>query len=159
MKKITFFAIISILAFTFACKKDSKITDIVNLEASMKCKINGTAWSAQSRLTSLQSNKFIINGTGSLGSDVISITTFGISTGTYNLSINVPVQTQFSATFTNSTSTDSLYTAYEGTVTLSTVDTVNKRISGTYSFKTKNLLHLLLSEKNITEGTFKDLSY
>ena len=159
MKKITFFAIISIIAFSFACKKDSKITDIVNLEASMKCKINGTSWSAVSRVTTMQANKFLINGTGSMGSDVLNVTTLGIATGTYNLSVNVPVQTQFSATYTNSSSTDSLYTAYEGTVTLSSVDTTNKKISGAYSFKAKNLLHLLLPDKIITEGTFSNLVY
>lgn len=158
MKKITFFAIISILAFTFACKKDSKITDIINLEASMKCKVNGASWSALSRVTTKQGNTFLINGT--VGSDVLNITILGISTGTYTLSTTVPVSAQFSATYTNSTSTsDSLYTAYEGTVTLSSVDTTSKKISGTFSFKAKNPTNLLLPNKNITEGTFSHLIY
>jgi len=157
MKKSKLFILITIIAFSFSCKKDSKITDIINPSASMKCKIDGVDWIAQIRETILQSNKFIINGT--TGSNVINVTTIGTTTGTYNLSITIPIQTQFSATFTNSTSSDSLYTAYEGSVTLSAVDTTNKKISGTFSFKAKNLLHPLLNDKNITAGTFTELSY
>lgn len=155
--KISVFVLLSIAAFMFSCKKDNDIADIINPAASMKCKVNGNLWTSISRVTTKQGNTFLINGTGSLGSDVLNITTFGISTGAYNLTTTIPVQTQFSATFTNNTgTTDSLYTAYEGTVNLTKVDTVNKKISGNFSFKAKNLS---LLNKNITEGTFEELTY
>ena len=155
MKKSTLIIFITLITFSFACKKDSKIADIVNPTASMKCKINGSSWSALTRVTTKQGNTFLINGT--VGSDALNITILGITTGTYNLTTYMPVQTQFSGNYTNSTSaTDSLYTAYEGTCTLSSVDTSAKKISGTFSFKAKNLL---LNTKNITEGTFTNLIY
>jgi hypothetical protein len=157
MKKSTLLLLIPIIIFSFACKKDSKIADIINPTASMKCTINGTPWSAITRVTTKQGNTFLINGTGSLGNDVLNITVLGTTPGTYTLSTYSPPQTQFSATYTNSTSsTDSLYTAYEGTVTLSSVDTTAKKISGTYTFKAKNLL---LLNKSITGGTFTNLVY
>ncbi len=152
---ICLLSIVTVL-FVFGCKKDSKITDIINPGASMKCKVNGTSWSAVSRVTTLQSNKFIVNGTGSLGSDVLNVTFFGATTGTYNLN-TTQGQVQFSATYTNDTgNTDSLYTAYEGTATLTKVDTTNKKVSGTFTFKAKNMQ---MNNKNITEGTFTDLVY
>ncbi len=155
MKKSTLFILIAIFAFTYSCKKDSKIAEIINPTASMKCKINGSSWSALTRVTTKQGNTFLINGT--VGSDILNITVLGIATGTYNLTTYMPVQTQFSANYTNNTnSTDSLYTAYEGTVTLTSVDTSSKKISGTYTFKAKNLL---LITKSITEGTFTNLVY
>lgn len=159
MKKITLFILISGLVFTYSCKKDTKIEDVanlVNLNASYKCKINGASWNAVTRVTTKQGNTFLINGTGSIGNDVLNVTVLGITTGTYNLTTTMPVQTQMSATFANGTHADSLYTAYEGTVTLSSVDTTNKKISGSFSFKAKNLL---MMEKVFTEGTFTNLIY
>lgn len=159
MKKITLLLLVSGIIFSMSCKKDTKITDIINPGASMKCNIGGASWSAVSRVTTKQGNKFIITGTGSMGSDVLNVTIFGATTGTYNLTTTLPIQTQMSGTFTKSTSTDSLYTAYEGTATLSSVDTTNKKISGTFSFKAKNLSHPLLSNMIITSGTFTNLIY
>ena len=124
----------------------------------MKCKINGVAWSAAIRATTLQSNKFIINGTGSLGSDVINVTIFGITTGTYNLD-PINSQTQFSASYTIDTqTTDSIYTALNGMVILSTVDTINHKISGTFLFTAGKVINPLLI-KEVSEGIFTDLSY
>ena len=156
MKKITLIILICGLLFSLSCKKDSKITDLINVSASMKCKINGTSWSAVTRVTTQQGNNFLINGTGSLGNDVLNVTIIGNTTGTYNLTTNTPPQIQMSANFANGTSPDSLYTATEGTVTLSSVDVTNKKISGSFSFKAKNMA---LNNKNITEGTFSNLIY
>ena len=141
-----------------SCKKDTKITDIINPGASMKCNIGGASWSAVSRVTTKQGNKFIITGTGSMGSDVLNVTIFGATPGTYTIDPQA-AQIQASATFTKSTALDSLYTAFEGTATLSSVDTTNKKISGTFSFKAKNLTHPLLSNMIITSGTFTNLIY
>ena len=155
MKKIIILIFVSGIIFSISCKKDSKITDIVNLSASMKCKINGTSWNSVTRVTTKQGNSFLINGTN--GGDVLNVTVLDTTTGTYNLTTTIPVQTKMSATFTNSSSKpDSLYTSYEGTVTISSVDYTNKKISGTFSFKAKNLL---MNEKNFTEGTFTNLIY
>jgi len=156
MKKILFFALVA-LSFS-ACKKDSKISDIVNPSASFSCKINGTSWSAITRVTRREGNKFIITGTGSLGSDVLNITTFGIAQQTYTLNA-ANSQVEFSGTFTTDTNTsDSLYQAVNGTVTLTAVDTVNKKISGTFTFKASKIISPL-QLKDVTNGTFSNLNY
>jgi hypothetical protein len=142
-----------------SCKKDS-IDDIYNPTASMKAKIGTAQWEAVTRLVTLQSNKFIITGTGTVaGNNVIAITVLGETTGTYNL--NAPQsQLQFSANYTPKAgmSADSIYQAYEGVVTISEIDATNKKISGTFSFKMRMVTDIN-NEVNVTEGTFTSLSY
>ncbi len=152
-------SIILLVAISFiACKKDSKVDDIINPTASFTCKINGTSWSAITRITKRQGNNFIITGTGSLGNDVLNITTFGITAKTYTLD-PINATTEFSATFTTDTNTsDSLYQAVNGTVTLTSVDTVNKKISGTFSFRSCKIINPLLL-KEVTNGSFSNLNY
>ncbi len=156
MRKVIFVSLIC-LGF-LSCKKDSKLNDVINPTASFTCKINGTNWSAITRVTRKEGNKFIITGTGSLGSDVLNITTFGIETGTYILS-PLDGKTEFSATFTMDTqNTDSLYQAVNGTVQLTMVDTVNKKISGTFQFRSSKVINPLLI-KEVTNGSFSNLKY
>ena len=141
------------VVFSISCKKDSKITDLVNFSASMKCKVDGTQWSSLTRVTTL-GNPTTVNGTN--GNSVLNVTILGNTTGTYTLNTNAGTF-QFSATYTNdSGTTDSLYTAYNGTATISSIDATNKRISGTFSFQAKNTA---MNQKTVTEGTFKDLEY
>ncbi|MGQ9846305.1 MAG: DUF6252 family protein [Bacteroidales bacterium] len=156
MKKIGII-VLAILSLT-ACKKDSKVNDIINPTASFSCKINNVSWSATTRVTKKQGNTFIITGTGSLGKDVLNITTFGTTAQTYYLD-PVNSQAQFSATFTMDTNNnDSLYQAINGTVTLTLVDTVNKKISGTFSFRLSKINNPLLL-KEVTNGSFNNLTY
>ncbi len=141
------------------CKKDS-VDDIINPTASMKAKINTVQWEALSRLVTQQSGNFIITGTGTVtGNDVIAITVLGEATGTYNLN-PAQGQTQFTANYrpTAGMSTDSIYQAYQGVVTISELDATNKKISGTFSFKMRMVADIN-NEKDVTEGTFTSLSY
>jgi len=156
MKKISFL-LLTLISLS-ACKKDSKINDVINPTASFSCKINNVSWTAITRVTRKQENTFIISGTGSLGNDVLNITTFGTTAQTYYLD-PIDGKTQFSATFTMDTNTnDSLYQAVNGTVTLTSVDTVNKKISGTFSFRLSKVINPLLL-KEVTEGSFNNLTY
>jgi hypothetical protein len=156
MKKAAFLILVSGLIFSSVCCKKSSVSDVVAPSASMSCKINGVTWTSVTRYTARQGNTFLINGTSTLVSDALNVTVLGISTGTYNLD-PLAGQVKASATFTNKASiTDSLYTAYAGSVTLSAVDTVNKKISGTFSFDARNLS---LAIKKITAGTFSNLKY
>jgi polyisoprenoid-binding protein YceI len=125
----------------------------------MSAKIDGAAWSAITRVTTLQSGTFIITGTGSInGNNVMAITVFGQTAATYTLDPGTS-QLGFAANFTPKVgaSTDSIYTAYQGTVVLSSVDLANKKISGTYNFKMR--LTDMVTEINVTEGAFSNLSY
>lgn len=156
MKKTILFALLSLILFSMSCKKDSDVTDIINLQASMSCKINGSPWSATTRYTIKQGNTFLINGSANLGSELMNITFLGTTPGTYIIDpLNTLVEA--SASFTNSALvTDSLYTATSGTFILSSVDTTNKKISGSFSFQSTNTL---LKIKTISEGVFTNLSY
>ena len=153
MKKTCLFFFLSALIFSMSCTKD---TNSLLGGASMSCNINGTAWNAITRVSTKQANSFLINGSSLFGNDLLNITVLGISPGSYNLNPLLG-QVQASATYTNSISkTDSLYTAFSGTVTLTSVDLVNKKISGTFSFLARNIN---LATKTISEGTFNNLSY
>jgi D-arabinose 1-dehydrogenase-like Zn-dependent alcohol dehydrogenase len=156
MKKLS--VLLCVTLGLVACKKDSKVSDIVNPTASFTCKINGTSWSAVTRVTRRQGNTFVISGTGSLGKDVLSITTLGITAKTYTLD-PINSQTEFSATFTMDTNTsDSLYQAMNGTVVLTAVDTVNKKISGTFNFSLRKASISPLI-KQVSNGSFSNLIY
>ncbi len=156
MKK-TLIIVLPIVSFC-SCKKDSKINDTVNPTTSFTCKINGSSWSAISRVTRKQGNTFIITGTGSLRNDVLNITTFGTQVNSYTLS-TIDGKTEFTATFTSDTqNNDSLYQATSGIVQLTKVDTVNKKISGTFQFRTSKIINPLLI-KEITNGSFTNLTY
>ena len=139
------------------CNKDDQDSpaNLLNLTASMSAKIDGTSWNAVTRVTRLQSNNFIITGTGALnGNDVIAITVLGSTAGTYNMT----TQVQFTANYTPvAGSTDSIYQAYQGSVVISSVDLTEKKVSGTFTFKAR--LQDMVTEVNITEGKFENLSY
>lgn len=150
--------IFSVLLLLIACKEDSKINDVVNPTASFTCKINGQQWTAITRVTRKENDKFIISGTGSLGSDVLNITTFGIEKKTYTLS-PIDGKVEFSATFTMDTqTTDSIYQALTGTVTITALDTINKKISGTFQFRAGKVINPSLI-KEVTNGSFNNLTY
>jgi hypothetical protein len=148
-KFIFYFAIISVLIAN-SCTKE-----LEKLLTKMSCNINGTEWSSSIRDTKLQDNKFIITGT-SLDGQIINITIFGTTEGTYDL-IAI-VSTEFTAIYKESASvsTNDIYTAVSGTVVLTDVDTSDKKISGTFNFIATNLN---LQTKTITSGKFDDLSY
>lgn len=158
MKKLLLISLIALVVIS--CKKDDDDPDnnFINPSASMSAKINGTSWSAITRVTTLQSNTFIITGTGSInGNNVMAITILGSTTGTYVLD-PMNAQTQFTANFTPVVSnTDSIYQAYQGTVTLTSVDVANKKVSGTYSFKAR--LQDMVTEIDVTEGKFENLNF
>lgn len=154
------FLFISIAFVFIQCKKDddNNVTNLINPTASMTAKVNGTDWSAVTRATTLQSGNFVISGTGTInGNNVMAITVFGATTGTYNLD-PLTTQVQFTANYTPVVgNTDSIYQAYQGTVSITNVDAANKKVSGTFSFKAR--LQDMVTEIDVTEGKFENLSY
>ena len=150
-------AVVMIL-FSDGCKKAEE------LFPSMSAKIDGTEWSAITKVTTMQSAQFLINGTSSSG-EVINVTVFGTSEGTYLLEFNtdtsISVKTQFSGLYKpkGAVSDSSNYIAKEGTVVLSKVDTENKTVSGTFNFTARKTSLTDTSTVNITDGKFEDLKY
>ncbi len=153
--------IIITVTFTSSCKKDETVQDVLLSSASMSAKVNDTAWTAVTRVTRhfAANNKFVITGTSSDG-QVIVITVMGDATGTYTSSTAIDsLSAQVGAVWqpdASSPTTDN-FVSQSGTVTLSTVDTQNLKVSGTFSFELINVG--TSATKSITEGKFSDLSY
>lgn len=155
MKKfLAVFAVIGLLAASCADKGDGTPT-IINPNAKLTCKIDGASWTALTRVTTNTAGGFSINGSA-LQSDALDITIAGETTGTYTLGT---LQYSFTASYSPvASNTDSLYTAINGTVVLSTVDQTNRRISGTFNFNAINVKNSSL-DIAVTEGVFESLSY
>lgn len=150
MKTINLLLIIAV-AFIFSnCDKD----EINN--ASMAAQVDGSGWSALTRVTVLKNNKFIITGTSASGT-VINITIFGITTGTYKLTLD-SLTVQFSGLYQPSATSpaEDNYISKSGTVVISEINTSDKKISGTFEFAAKKLSG---EEKSITNGEFNYLKY
>ncbi|PLW95275.1 MAG: hypothetical protein C0592_00465 [Marinilabiliales bacterium] len=155
MKKSLLLIAIIALLFT-ACKKDGDSSPVViNPNASITCKVDGVLWTALTRVTSNTAGNFIINGTTFSG-DALNISTLGDTTGTYTLgTLSYHSTASYSPKASNP---DSLYTAINGTVIITEVDDVNKRVSGTFQFNCVNVLNQNLNIA-ITEGEFLYLNY
>lgn len=153
MKKI--FLILAIATGLMACNKDGGNPVIINPNAKLTCKINGSTWTALTRITTHQAGTFAITGS-SLQSDALNITVLSDSPGTYPLGT---LNYNFSATYSPvANNTDSVYQAMNGSLTLSTVDNTNKKISGTFQFNAINVKNNTL-DIAVTNGIFESLSY
>lgn len=130
-----------------SCSKDS------DSATKMGATIGGESWSPSLRVTNLTNDYFVITGTAANG--ILAITINGNAAGDYNLSLT---EQKCAATFKKSmTATgDDVYASATGKVTLTKVDTNNKKISGTFNF---TLTNTSLKTISITSGTFNDLSY
>ncbi|MBN2681717.1 MAG: hypothetical protein JXR58_04365 [Bacteroidales bacterium] len=151
MKTITIFAFFSLLILISSCNKDDVF------EASMSASIDGTSWSAVTRVTKKTNGKFIITGT-STDQKVIVLTVYGVNEGTYELSAGMDsVDFQFSAVYQPEASSPSEnnYLSKSGTIKISKLDTENQRISGTFNFSATKLSETI----TISNGEFKDLKY
>ncbi|WP_339834343.1 DUF6252 family protein [uncultured Flavobacterium sp.] len=132
-----------------------------NPVGSFTAKIDGQLWTAQSTAALIGGNLMAINAT--IGGDTGESFSFlidGVATGTYPANENIltysPAGTDFgwsSLNFNNPTENT-------GSITITSINTVNKTISGTFSFKgywsddTPNI-----APKNITEGVFTNITY
>jgi hypothetical protein len=130
-----------------SCSKDS------DSATKMGATIEGASWSPSLRVTNLTNDYFIITGTATNG--VLVVTIKGTAVGDYNLSLT---EQKTAATFKKSmtASGDDVYASATGKVSLTKVDTANKKISGTFQF---TLTNTSLQTISITSGTFNDLSF
>ncbi len=157
MKTISFLFLSLAIIITASCKKDgdSPLPNIVNPSASMTAKVSGANWTATTRVTVLFNNSFIITGT-SLGGKVIEVSIFGDSPGTYVLD---PMQsiTQMQGLWKpDGSSSGQNYISVRGTTELTTVDTLNKKISGNFEFVAARSANDTVYVQN---GAFENLSY
>ncbi|MPM08079.1 hypothetical protein SDC9_54391 [bioreactor metagenome] len=155
MKK--FFAVFVLIGLLVAsCADDGDGTPtIINPNAKLTCKIDGATWTALTRVTTNTAGGFSINGSALQG-DALDISIVGETTGTYTLGT---LQYNFTASYSPvASNSDSLYTAINGTVVLTTVDQTARRISGNFNFNAINVKNNTLSIA-VTDGVFESLSY
>jgi|GEM_PF-1258053 len=169
MKKL-FVLLAFVAVVASSCSKDGDGTPVlINPNAKLSCSLDGSPWTAITRVTTNTQGTFVVNtrvttntqGTfvvngSALQSDALNITIIGETTGTYTLGTG---QYNFSASYSPvASNTDSLYTAINGTVELTDVDTQNRKISGTFSFNAVNVKDLSKTI-SVTNGVFTSLSY
>jgi len=161
---LVFFAIFA------GCSKSDTEEAVVSIVGSFSAKVDGVEWKATiAESAGIKYNDYItitgIKGLpGTAEGESILITINAITTGTYALKLNVEgVDIQaFSSYQTNLSAepdaTNTIFNSYEGSVTLSELNTTDKRMSGTFTFKAKNSASPSV-EKVISEGVFKNLKY
>lgn len=156
----------ALVIFASGCKKDDDSTGLINLTASMTAKIDGESWKSFTRVTNLTKtgtllgDQFNIIGT-SAGGDIINITILGTEVGDYNfkLSVDSSAAARFTAFYKTSvvSANSENFIANSGTVSITAIDTQNKKISGTFSFSA--IQTTLVGVAAITEGKFTNLKY
>lgn len=120
-----------------ACKKDSETTNVVNTSNNLlSCKINGNSWSATTRaavcyhdVSEHEYSGFGITGINPTNLyDTLLITISGATPKTYT-------ESEFTVAIIDDNS--NIYTLTQGTLTITSVDTTNKKFSGTFNFEVK----------------------
>ncbi|GAB4283499.1 MAG: hypothetical protein Kow0068_08360 [Marinilabiliales bacterium] len=144
----TFFIVITLLS----CKKDSN-------PASMEATIDGTKWTAITRVSKhfVSTGMYTITGTSASG-EVLVITIKGEEEGSYNSSTSIDsLNAQVGAVFQPDASspTEDNFFSTSGTVTITELDKNEQTISGTFSFT----MSKMSETKSITNGKFENLNY
>jgi hypothetical protein len=116
--------------------------------------INSKVWTSSTSLATDINKKISITVTGS-NNDIYSITLLGDTVGTYLLN-PLTFKVDFASVYKIAGSTaDSLwYTGKEGKCIITTIDTVNKTITGTFSM---NNTRIVTERKVCTAGTFSNI--
>ena len=165
MKKLFYLlAIISIV--NISCTKEEAAETVNNtaplvVSASMTAKVNDTLWTSITRVTNHYDTTgvFLITGTSTEG-QVIAITIKGDEAGEYTSSTSIDsLSAQVGCVWQPDASspTEDYFLSTSGKVVISSVDTTEKRISGTFEFELINTN--LSATKSITEGKFSNLKY
>jgi hypothetical protein len=147
MKKL---AVLLFVPFFFACES---VNDVVELLPSMKATIDGEEWVGSVRTVNQVNDNFIITGTSITG-EIITLTAFGTDEGTYGFLADPAAAAVYKESA--SASTDDTYIGSSGTIVITSIDTGNQKISGTFEF---TVTRLLSDNKTISNGTFTNLSY
>lgn len=160
---LSLFFITGIMIF-YSCQKevDYALDNNNNVTGDFRAKIEGTQWVAnKAAIASRMAG--VINITG-LGTDrkLLTITLTDSGVHRYILSDNTMnaaayVDSSLPNTFAFTTNQGAYPTEAGGEVEITSIDPVNKKISGTFSFKVFRQMDGL--QRTITEGSFTNISY
>jgi hypothetical protein len=161
---LSLFFITSALIF-YSCQKEVDYAlnqNNSNVTGDFRAKIEGSQWVANKAAVASRMAG-VINITG-LGTDrkLITITLTDSGVHRYILSDNTMnaaayVDSTLPNTFAFTTNQGTYPTQAGGEVNITSIDTVNKKISGTFSFKAYRMMDDL--QRTITEGSFTNISY
>ncbi len=134
-----------------------------NVTGDLRAKFNGTQWVAN-RMAAAARVGGLINITGfSIDSKVLTITLK--DSGVHQYTIDLNSATNAAALVDSSLADKSAFTTNQGsnasasggTLTITAIDVVNKKMSGTFSFKVFRFVDGL--QRSVTEGSFTNISY
>lgn len=130
-------------SFTFTSCENEPVDGAINLDdfntppveaMVFKADFSGDTWTGTEALAVMSTSSISIGATRADGS-TFSILVGGTTTGTYQANANIIAYTPSGSTFgywsINLTDT----TENTGSITITNIDTVNKKISGTFSYK------------------------
>ncbi len=153
----------ALLLFLASCRKETSIENKTGLGGSFMANVDGVQWIADDSAKGAYVLQGMINLSGiSIDHRQLSITLDDTVPGIYTLN---QASASLAAYADNDTATLFAYTTNEGrdtsqaggVVTVTEIDTVNKTLSGTFSFKVYRDLDN--RQKTITEGVFYKLPY
>lgn len=140
------------------CKKDSggSNTGGGNNSGAMTAKVDGTAWTANTAGASIVNGVMNITGIGGDGS-TITMTIQADQEGTYALDFGGQNAGVYMKSGANNSFLSNAHADAGGTVTVTSINSANKTMSGTFSYEGYHPTDMIFI--NITEGQFTDIPY
>jgi hypothetical protein len=147
-----------LIVFLSSCQKELDDTGGGSVSGNFKAKIDGTWWVANKSATANKTFGFITL-TG-ISSDKKALRILLLDSGVHNYTVD-PGSVNTAIFIDSSLATITTFTSNQATlpgqVNITAIDTANKTMSGTFSFKVHNQSDT--TEKNFTEGSFTNISY
>ena len=163
IKKATIYTILVVTAAAlWSCRKETSLENGKGLAVDMVAVINGAAWQAidSTQIASIVFGYINISGS-SADNQVINITLADSVIGTYVLNQSSNSLATYanldSSAYAYSTNQGSDTSQAGGTVNVTSIDRVNKTISGVFTFKVYRDMDG--SQKKITSGVFYNIPY
>jgi hypothetical protein len=164
MKKAIIYALLMVgCGWIGSCKKETSIENGSTVGGNFTAVINGVKWAAASTQEQATILRGLINITGvSTDNQEISISITDTAAGVYVLNAQTPsIAVYASADSSNlyaySTSQSTDTSKAGGMVTITSIDTVHKTITGTFAFNVTRTYDNQV--KNITSGVFNQIPY
>jgi hypothetical protein len=162
MKKITRILFLAIAISTIFVFNGCKLDEL----PSLVCKVDNTAWTSGFRETTFGATDlgdgFLIvatTGTSVESGAYLTILVRGADVKTYDLAVALEgTKMQCSAVYFPNGISGAKYIGKSGTVTITDVNTLNKKVSGTFNFTLSNSLSGA-NDIVITDGVFENLKY
>jgi hypothetical protein len=158
-KTIGFLSILAILASCNAVT--SPTTGQTTTEGAMTATVNGSSWSTAGVGNLIQSATATRDASGKLtivgsNSNLSSITLYLLSPAVGSITLGT---TGNEGAFAYGTVAKDIYASATGSVTITKFDTVNRQISGSFTFTGYQIADTTLKSVSVTNGSFLDIGW